>query len=69
MGLPRAAIKSHPEEKVGVALIWGAPQNFEFPYISATAGTIAASNLACSWGLPKPIIKSHAEERVDVAFG
>jgi len=28
LGLPRPIIKPHPEEKVGLALGWGAPQNF-----------------------------------------
>jgi len=41
LGLLRPIKKSHPEEKVGVALGLGAPQIFGVPYnISATAGAI-----------------------------
>jgi len=61
-------MKSHPEEKVGVALGSGAPQILGSPIIFLERLGLATSNWARSWGLPWPIIKSHADERVGVAL-
>jgi len=69
LGLPRPIIKSHPEEKVGVALgqgsspkFWGSPIKF------LQLLKLMTSKLARCWGLPGLIIKSHTKEKEDVAL-
>jgi len=57
--LPMPMIKSHADERVGMALGWRAPQIFGVPFNIYTMAE--ASDFKCSTqlGFPKPIIKSH----------
>jgi len=58
-GLPRTIIKSHAEERVGVAWARKAPQTSIFTQWLK----LATSNLVHSFGLPRPTIKPHPEEK------
>jgi len=61
--------KITPRGKVGVALGWGDPKNFGFPYNTyATAGA-SDFKFGAQLGFVKAHHKSHAEERVGVALG
>ena len=69
-GLPRTIIKLHPEEKVGVALVYGSSLKFwSSPLIFLQQLRLATSNLVCSLGLQKAMIKLHQEKKLGVAMG
>ena len=70
LGLPRLIIKSHSEEKVGVALGQGSSPKFGGSRSIFTQWPkVATSKLARCYGLSRPIIKFHTEEKVHVALG
>jgi len=62
--LPRPIIKSHPEERVGVAVGYGRYPTFAgSPSIFTQWLKLETSNLVNSLGLPRITMKPHPEEK------
>jgi len=68
-GFPRPLVKSHAEERVSVALGWGAPQNLAFPFNIYTMAEASDFKFDTQLGLATAHDKSTPRGKVDVALG